>query len=244
MASIQNISNMQKNSNSILPNIFIVLCGAILLIAMGFKSGPHGMIQSFDLKTIASRNANSKLIPVSSFFERPVLKIISEKNNTGVVIWEKGDKNDWSNGKYLVFEVYGDNEYSGIINMEFFKENGESDNQKLILQSGDESRKKGDVPWLSSLMGILPKLKTQVVFPLSYLGAQQIFVPRSPRQLKGTINGNRLDPKDIVKVTLRFGPNDDALPAPKFELASVSITEDLPNPYSPLSKPIIDEFGQ
>lgn len=211
---------------------------------MGFKSDPHGMIQSFDLKTIASRNANTKLISASSFFEKRVLKIIPEKNNTGVVIWKKGDKNDWINGKYLVFEVYGDNEYSGIINIEFFKETGESDNQKLILQSGDESRKKGDVPWLSSLMGILPKLKTKVVFPLSYLDAQQIFVPRSPRQLKGTINGNRLDPKDIVKVILRFGPNDDALPSPKFELASVSITEDLPKPYSPLSKPIIDEFGQ
>lgn len=211
---------------------------------MGFKSDPHGMIQSFDLKTIASRNANTKLISASSFFEKRVLKIIPEKNNTGVVIWEKGDKNDWNNGKYLVFEVYGDNEYSGIINIEFFKETGESDNQKLILQSGDESRKKGDVPWLSSLMGILPKLKTKVVFPLSYLDAQQIFVPRSPRQLKGTINGNRLDPRDIVKVILRFGPNDDALPSPKFELASVSITEDLPKPYSPLSKPIIDEFGQ
>ncbi|MEP6627640.1 MAG: hypothetical protein ABJA32_06625 [Ginsengibacter sp.] len=235
---------MKKTFNSILIKISLILCSTILLIAMAFKSDAHGIIQSLDLATIASRNTNTKLVSTSSFFEKPVLKIIPDKNNAGVVIWKKGDKNEWSVGKYFVFEVYGDNEYSGIINIEFFKENGTSGTQKLVLQSGEESRKIGDVPWLSSLMGILPRLKTQVVFPLSYLDAQQIFIPRSPRQLKGTINGNRLDPNDIVKVILRFGPNDAALAAPKFELASVFVTKDPPKPYPPLSKPIIDEFGQ
>ncbi|WP_373060132.1 hypothetical protein [Zunongwangia sp. H14] len=168
-----------------------------------------------------------------------------KKNSTGVVIWEKGDEQDWTKGSYLIFGLYGDNEFSGVINVEFFKETGEYTTEELIVQGGEVTGR-GDAapPWISSLMGILPNLKTQVVFPLSYLDAQEIFLPRFPRQLKGTVTGNRLDPADIVKVVLRFGPYDEPYLTPEFELAAISINKDLPEPYPLLEEPVIDEFGQ
>jgi hypothetical protein len=82
-----------------------------------------------------------------------------------------------------------------------------------------------------------------VVFPLSYLDAQNLFVPRSPRQLKGTVNGNRLDPADITKVTLRFGPVVDPWFKPRFEIASVTLSDTLAEPY-PSVTPFIDKYGQ
>src|SRR4030065_2362545 len=93
-------------------------------------------------------------------------------------------------------------------------------------------------------MGILPQLKTKVVFPLSYLDAQNLFVPRSPRQLKGTVSGNRLDRADIIKVVLRFGPYYSPYFLPEYEIASISINDTIPAPYDAIEKPFIDKFGQ
>lgn len=93
-------------------------------------------------------------------------------------------------------------------------------------------------------MGILPRLRTKIVFPLSYLDAQTLFVERSPRQLKGTINGNRLDPNNIKKVVIRFGPYFDPYFKPLYNIFSVYISNEKPDPCKPADKPIIDKFGQ
>lgn len=214
------------------------------IITISFKGVNDNEVQVFDLKKIAGNNSNSVFVSTSAEFGKPVLEITPKNNHTGVVIWKKGDQQDWSQGKYLVFEIYGNNAYSGVINIEFYKETGDSVTGKVILQSGELAGSDKDTPWTSSLMGILPRLKTKIVFPLSYLDAQNLFVPRSPRQLKGTVNGNRLDPNDIIKVVLRFGPYYDPFFTPKFELASISISEKIPEAYPSIDKPIIDKFGQ
>ena len=221
-----------------------ILWFLFLIITISCNSLNNDNEQIFNLEKIADHNSNSIFLPTSVEFEKPVLKIVPEKENTGIVIWEKGDKQDWSKGKYLVFEVYGDADYSGVINIEFFKETGDFVSDKIVLQSGEVSGNDEDMPWISSLMGILPRLKTKVVFPLSYLDAQKLFVPRSPRQLKGTVSGNRLDPNDIIKVILRFGPYNDPYFLPEFKLASISISENTPEDYPPIDEPIIDKLGQ
>ena len=219
-----------------------VLLFPLILSASYYKAGKN--IQSFELGEIASKNSNCRLINEAGK-ENPVIEITPEKENTGIVIWQKGDKQNWSDGNYLVFEILGENDYSGTINIEFYKEKGKSAAQeKIVLQSGEVSLEEKDTPWISCLMGILPRLKTKVVFPLSYLDAQQLFVERSPRQLKGTINGNRLDPNDIVKVVLRFGPYFKPYFEPKYKISSIFISTEKPKPYPPINKPIIDKFGQ
>ncbi|MCD7936487.1 MAG: hypothetical protein LUG98_06470, partial [Tannerellaceae bacterium] len=201
-------------------------------------------VQVFDLKKIANRHSAKTFVGKSEIFPQPVLHISPEEGHKGIVIWEKGDKQDWTDAGYLVFEIYGKKEFSGVINIEFYKEVKEFVSEKIILQSGEISGTEEDRPWISSLMGILPVLKTQVVFPLNYLDAQNLFVPRSPRQLKGTVSGNRLDPEDIVKVVLRFGPYYEPYFLPEYEIASIKITQSVPEPYPVLEEPEIDKLGQ
>jgi hypothetical protein len=232
---------MKRSATKVLKWISLFL---FFILTIPCKSINNDDIQIFDLKKIANNNSNSIFVSTNGEFRKPVLEISPKNNHTGVVIWKKGDKQDWSKGKYLVLEIFGDNAYSGVINIEFYKETGDSVGGKIILQSGELAGTDEEAPWVSSLMGILPRLKTKIVFPLSYLDAQNLFVPRSPRQLKGTVNGNRLEPNDITKVVLRFGPYFEPFFVPKFELASISICENIPEAYPPIDKPIIDKFGQ
>lgn len=217
----------------------------VLLFVIAACTGQNNTgVQQFDLKKIAAKNSDSIFIINSEQFGKKVLRISSEAGHQGVVIWEKGDKQDWTGGKYLVFEIYGKKDFSGVINIEFYKTVKDSSPEKIVLQSGEISGGDEELPWISSLMGIMPQLKTQVVFPLSYLDAQNLFVPRSPRQLKGTVSGNRLDPADIIKVVLRFGPYYAPYFLPEYEIASISINDTVPAPYEIIEKPFIDKFGQ
>ncbi|MDR0431265.1 MAG: beta-galactosidase [Tannerellaceae bacterium] len=214
-----------------------------LVTSCSQQAGTEG-VQRFDLKKIATRYSGNTRLINSDIFGKEALQVSPEDGHKGIVIWEKGDKPDWAKANYLVFEIYGRKEFSGVINIEFYKEVKDFEPGKIVLQSGEISGAEEDSPWISSLMGILPKVKTQVVFPLSYLDAQNLFVPRSPRQLKGTVSGNRLDPKDITKALLRFGPYFVPHFLPEYELASISITDSIPPSYPPIATPIIDELGQ
>ena len=199
--------------------------------------------QTFSLKRIAAANSGNCIIGVGKGFSGPVMKVKPSGENASVTIWKTGDKGSWKEAKYFVFEVFGDNDFSGVITLEFYKETNRT-SEKIVLQSGEVAETEKESPWLSCLLGINPLLKTKVVFPLSYLDAQEIFIPRSPRQLKGTITGNRLDPEDIIKVNLKFGPYSDPYFTPEYEIASAGLMDSLPQPYEPLPQPIIDSLGQ
>lgn len=225
-------------------NIVIALVTLMSGWLVSCIQSPGGM-QQFDMKQIAGRyHGTATTIGNSEIFGCDVLQVSSEVGDSGVVIWKKGDKPIWSQGKYLVFEVYDNATFSGVINIEFYKEMKDFTAEQIVLQGGEISGTEKDMPWISCLMGVLPQLKTKVVFPLSYLDAQNLFVPRSPRQLKGTVSGNRLAPEDITKVVLRFGPYDGTNYMPTYELASVAITDSLPEAYTPIPTPIIDRLGQ
>lgn len=217
--------------------------GLCLLSVLTAGCGNNGSAGTFDLKKIASRNSGNTTVSSSDVFGGNTLRINPSASGQGVVIWEKGDGPDWTAGDYLVFEIYGDNDFSGVINIEFYKDVKNFVSQQIVLQSGEISGTAEDQPWISCLMGILPHLKTKVVFPLSYLDAQQLFVTRSPRQLKGTVSGDRLDPADIMKVILRFGPCYAPYFEPTYEVASISIAKEQPEPY-PTSIPAVDKLGQ
>jgi hypothetical protein len=143
-------------------NIFLILF--FLFVTLSFKPTEEDKIQNFDLKKIVEENTNCKFITNENNIEDQQIEVTPENNNTGVVIWQKGDEQDWSNGKYLVIEIYDENDFSGVINIEFYKETGNSSPEKIVLQSGEVALEEKDKPWFSSLMGILPKLKTKMVF--------------------------------------------------------------------------------
>lgn len=225
-------------------NIIKVFTGICILLGLCGCRHSSG-VYSLDMGKIANRYVGTATaMGESNVFTKKVLQITPKDGNDGIIIWEKGDSMVWNQGNYLVFEVYNKALYSGVINIEFYKEMKNYETEKIVLQGGEISGTDKDMPWISCLMGVLPQLKTQVVFPLSYLDAQQLFVPRSPRQLKGTVSGNRLAPEDIIKVVLRFGPYDGTHYLPAYELASVSVTDSLPEPYQDIPSPVIDELGQ
>lgn len=183
--------------------------------------------QSFNLKKISKELNEGSTLVKSDIFNKTVLLITPDDGKKGVTVWKKGDKEDW-NTKYFSFEVYNKADYSGVINLEFYQSNSKS--EKQIVQGGQISGTEAESP-------------TKVIFPLSYLDAQNIFLERFPRQLKATVTGNRLDPADISKVVIRFGPNDKTNYRTAFEIASISLSEEQPEPYE-ANEPIIDKLGQ
>src|SRR4030043_1493395 len=229
------------------PMISNIKKGILLILAISIFSScaetSKNLDQIFNLKRIAGGNSDISQISDGRGFEGKVLKVKPSGENTSVTIWKTGNNGDWTDAKYFIFEIFGDNDYSGVITLEFYK-NGLRASEKVVLQSGEVTETEKESPWLSCLLGINPSLKTKVVFPLSYLNAQEIFIPRSPRQLKGTITGNRLDPADIIKVNLKFGPFNEPYFMPAYEVASIGLYDSLPEPYESVSEPVIDAFGQ
>lgn len=198
--------------------------------------------QPFDLNLIASRTEAT--VGYSDTQGKDVLNVESKSGAEGIVIWETGDTPSWTDAKYLVVETLDKATWSGTINLEFYKDMKNFVSEQVVLQGGEISGTTEDTPWISCLFGVLPNLPTKIVFPLSYLDAQQIFLERFPRQLKGTVSGNRLDPADIVKVVLRFGPDMEGYYDTPYEIASITLMNDKPEPYPALDQPIIDVMGQ
>jgi hypothetical protein len=83
-----------------------------------------------------------------------------------------------------------------------------------------------------------------MIFPLEHLDGQEIFMPRFPRQLKGTVLGSRLKPEDISKVAIRFAPYHEPHFLPEFQVAAVYLTNELPEPFPAPESPVVDMFGQ
>lgn len=220
--------------------IFFLLIGFISFSSLSCNRETQGT-QLFDLTKISKELNKGSTLAESDIFNNTVLLLTPDDGNNGVTIWKKGDKEDWVNTKYFSFEVYNKADYSGVINLEFYKSNNKS--EKQVVQGGQVSGTEKESPWISCLIGVLPKLKTKVIFPLSYLDAQNIFLERFPRQLKATVTGNRLDPTDISKVIIRFGPYDKTNYRTTYEIASISLSKEQPEPYE-ANKPIIDKLGQ
>lgn len=194
----------------------------------------------FDLRKIADANPGIATLGAGAGGNREAIIVKPNGSNQALAIWKRGDAGDWTAARFLVVEIYGRETYSGRVSIELFRD-GETGGP-VDLQSG--RREKAEQPRLLSLQGILPRVPTKLVFPLDHLDAQRIFLPRFPRQLKGTLTGSRLDPKEIAAVKLRFGPYAEPHFTPVFEIASISLRTERPDPYPALASHVVDKFGQ
>ena len=225
--------------------IFAILCCVMLI---SFSSCRHkttvypGQVYQFDLRRIAQTGTFNHTWVNSAEFGEKVLSInVSEANNEIVLTFDS-ENIDWTAAKYLVCEVWHDNPFTAMMMVLFFRKTVDGtaagDQDFEVLRQDFGSR-------ISCSIGILPCLKTKVVFPLSHLDGQQIIPVRQPRQLRATVFGHRIDPADIGKVSIRLTPNE----APDFmlsgfQLASAYLTTELPAPYEPLTEAVVDSFGQ
>lgn len=196
----------------------------------------------FNIQQIQSKNPEISQVKKGVGFESDVLKIVPAEKEQGLVVWEDSVATEWENANYLVCEIWHENEFSAVLNLEFYR--NEKSDASIVTQSGSVAGKKTETPRMSAKIGVLPRLKTKVIFPLEHLNGQEIFMPRFPRQLKGTVLGNRMKPEEISKVIIRVGPFQTPRFLPEYEIASIYLTKELPTPYPTPEIPLTDKFGQ
>lgn len=215
---------------------FIALA-SLLLASCATEPG-----EEFSLKEIHSKNSEITSLQKGAGFNAEILHVKPNAENQDVVIWQGDDAVQWTRARYLVCEIWHSNDFSAIINVEFYR--NENTAATIVTQSGDEAGQADERPRQATKIGVLPFLKTKVIFPLDYLDGQNVFMDRFPRQLKGTMQGRRLKAEDISKVALRFAPLQEPHFAPEFELADVYLTNELPEPFPQPEKPVVDRLGQ
>lgn len=209
----------------------------IVLILVSSKLVSFGQCYEVEIEKTANSHPEVCRIAGSTVYGKKVLEFKPSKPGQSLDIFKETDKIEWHKFNYLVVDVIQKAEYSGIIYIDFYKKGGVAE-RSIVQQGGQESKAQ-----ITPKIGILPNLRTQVVFPLSYLDGQNIFLERSPRQLKGTVLGRRLEKEDIGLVRLRIDPVSPPHFKAHVEIASIRLTTELPPPL-PKTVAVVDEFGQ
>jgi len=222
---------------------FILFTLIILLISCKQKSSIPGIVYSFKLDEIQAGNDIARLTRKEGL-KTNVLSVSVSENENRVFISDGSQPVDWANASYLVCDVYHENDFSAIVYIDFYKKLAALDSGTIVQQGGQEITGLNETPRISPKIGILPRVKTRLIFPLSYLDGQQIFMKRFPRQLKGTVMGRRLDPSDIDKVALRIEPSVSPDFLASIEISRIFLTNTLPETLDKLTAPVVDEFGQ
>lgn len=127
----------------------------------------------------------------------------------------------------LVLEVTNNSPVSGIFALEFFRRGNEPD------------------PRLTCRIGLLPGIRSKVTFPLSYLEAQQVFLPRYPGQLKGTVSGQRIRLSELSQLAAGLQTGSVDRYHETLIIHKIEISEQLPEPLSASDpEPWVDSLGQ
>ncbi|MBN2175470.1 MAG: hypothetical protein JW731_15175, partial [Bacteroidales bacterium] len=201
-----------------------------------------GEIYGFDLQAIARKNEATCKIEENGKFQQRVLIYKPTQGQGSLPISEGIPEGSWGKAKYLICEVYHSNPYSALLNFEFYNHGGK---EKGIEVSPDSIQVDGkDEPRITVLIGVLPYMRSKVVLPLSFLDGQKIFLSRFPGQQKGYVSGHRIATENIGSVKLRLGPFETPGFMTTIEISSISLTNELPESYTEIDKPIVDRFGQ
>jgi hypothetical protein len=131
-------------------------------------------------------------------------------------------KAPWDKYNYLVFDVYHDAMISAAIRLKF-------------TEKGDSE------PSFNVRLGTMPALRTRLVFPLTALDAQKVFLPRTPGQLKAVLIGRRTRPELIESVAVTL---DSMAAGQKLYVTGIKLTRTEPTEYPLDAPPVIDSLGQ
>lgn len=178
----------------------------------------------FNLKELADTCPQSTQYLEKSPLDEAALHFMPDSLSDVISLYKLSEKNSWENAKYLVTDVWHDNRYSAILHFNFF----DSDTAKE--------------PRISSKMGILPLLKTRIVFPLAYLDGQTFFMERQARRLKGVMPGRRLERNNIAAITFALEPVEENFKTQVW-ISNMRLVNEKPEPMPP-EKPIVDSLGQ
>jgi hypothetical protein len=95
-------------------------------------------------------------------------------------------------------------------------------------------------PVISANAGVLPNIRTRVMFPLAALNAETVFIPRTPGRLKMVVSGRPTRPERIA--WLRVGVGSIGEPG-VVELTNLRLLSE-PEALEPGGEPVVDELGQ
>jgi hypothetical protein len=147
-----------------------------------------------------------------------------------------------SSYEYMVCEIYHEEDYSLRVGFNFFDDRGVGGD--IEWQSGDKSQMTDLQPRVSVKIGVLPQLKTNMVFPLSHLDGQEIFLHRFPRQLKGTVSGRRLPKENVAAFSVSIDTFDPPRFQPKLQIKRIYFTHQPPKQLEAPEQALVDQFGQ
>ncbi len=191
---------------------------------------PVRPVHVFSLDSLVAQNENCA-------FSHPVgntktVVFIPPRDYSRLILPGYNEGIPFDQAKYLVIEVSHQNPAATVVMLEFRRIGDQVDDKDWIHAR------------INCRIGILPGLPTQIVFPLDYLDAQHIFLPKYPRQLKGTLGGNRMSVKEIDEIYLRI-QHAHAQDFPlSVNIHSISLTSDLPSQKSEFQTTLIDSLGQ
>ena len=154
------------------------------------------------------------------------------KTGQKLILPGSDDGTPYGSFNYLVVELEHSNPASSIIILGFGRL-GDSRNQWGYLP-----------PRIMCRIGILPELATQLIFPLSYLDAQETFLPRYPRQLKGTLDGQRILPREIDEIYLSLQKHEGFNYKEKIRIKKVFLSQELPPKLHTPEGGWVDSLGQ
>lgn len=97
-----------------------------------------------------------------------------------------------------------------------------------------------DAPAVSATFGVLPGVRTRLMFPLTALGAETVFLPRTPGRLKAVLSGAPTRPEAVCWFSVGAGGVGVALTV---ELSHLSLT-DAPQTLVPDGPVLLDDLGQ
>jgi len=95
-------------------------------------------------------------------------------------------------------------------------------------------------PVISANAGVLPNVRTRVMFPLAALNAETVFVPRTPGRLKMVVSGRPTRPERIAWLRVGVGNIGEG---GTVELTNLRLLSK-PELLMPEGAPVVDELGQ
>jgi hypothetical protein len=218
----------------------------MLIALMGCRTSTRQSppVYTFNLEDVIQSNPGKVSWKESDVFSKQVMAVSFPDSDNNIILTLGTDTVPWERARYLVCEIWNNNPYSAVIYIDFYRREEDGLQPGMVEQGNTSPGLSPESPRISPKVGILPRLKTQLVIPLSHLDGQEIFMKRFPRQLKGTVMGHRLERSDIGRVVMRIEPMMPPGYLPDIEIASVFLADTTPVPYSKPDKPYVDEFGQ
>lgn len=204
--------------------------GLLLFVGCNSSFNKKGLEKPFEISISKIKGSAP-----SGTFSKPDEKIFQnyvsfgpKPEDKGAHLFFKEHKGAWQAAKYLVIEVVNPNDYMTNVILKFYHERSHLDSTQDMHVS----------------LGTMPSLPTQLIFPLSYLNGQEIYLPRFPRQLKGRAMGRSIPIENLGGVRLTLDPLEKREFASKMLIKKVYLSSTLPNPLPKVEKPIVDESGQ